>query len=78
VVVMSHIHVDGHDYMEIRLIRLMSIRSEQNRFAVLPQSPRHGLGLGTARIGRWGFVPQRPNVFSAVMAAFEKKKSEEN
>jgi hypothetical protein len=26
-VLMSHLHVNGHDYMEIRLIRLMSIRS---------------------------------------------------
>jgi hypothetical protein len=46
-VLMSHLHVNGHDYMEIRLIRLMSIRYQ---FAVLPQSPRHGLGLGTAPI----------------------------
>jgi hypothetical protein len=50
-VVMSHCHANGHVYMKIRLIRLISliaIRSETNQFAVLPQSPRHGLGLGTA------------------------------
>ena len=62
-VLMSHLHVNGHDYMEIRLIRLMSIRYQ---CAVLPQSPRHGLGLGTAtRLGIGsGWSPFGPLCFS--------------
>jgi hypothetical protein len=57
-VFMSHLHVNGHDYMEIRLIRLMSIRYQ---FAVLHQSSRHGLGLRhRSSLGDWPrLVPLR-------------------
>jgi hypothetical protein len=54
-VVMSHQHVDDHVYMKIRLIRLISIRSEKNRFAV-HESPRHGLGLKHRSPRGVGFV----------------------
>ena len=48
VVVMSHIHVNDHVYMKIPLLGLYKGGQKQIQFAVLPQSPRHGLGLGTA------------------------------
>jgi hypothetical protein len=50
-VVMSHIHVNDHVYMEIRLIRLISIRSK-GFILQCCRGPRHGPELRhSARAG---------------------------
>ena len=53
-VLMSHLHVNGHDYMEIRLIRLMSIRYHSLRFCT--KALGTGWDYGTA--ARWGDWPR--------------------
>jgi hypothetical protein len=67
VVVMSHGHANGHVYMKIRLISLISISIRSEQFAVLPQSPRHGLGLGTAYMGPFGEIRSGLCVFNGLV-----------
>src|SRR5437879_6276304 len=64
VVVMSHIHVHVHDYMTIRLIRL--IRLIRSKVQCCHKALGQGLGLGTATEGVAG---QKAYHFLGVVAS---------